>query len=93
MTLLWQYNEGILIGVLNAGQASPSPAPASRGSRPKGFRASPRHAKETVRRVRAYLSGRRADLESLTNEAKALTTNEWCAALPEQRNNGKLVYL
>ena len=52
-----------------------------------------RHAKETVRRVRAYLSGRQGlDLESLVVDAEALTVNEWFAALPEQRNNGRLVF-
>jgi hypothetical protein len=51
------------------------------------------HAKDTVRRVRAYLRGLgSADLESLTNEAKTLTPNEWGAVFPQQRNNGKLLY-
>jgi DNA-directed RNA polymerase specialized sigma24 family protein len=51
------------------------------------------HAKDTVRRVRAYLRGLgSADLETLTNEAKTLTPNEWGAAFPQQRNNGKLLY-
>jgi DNA-directed RNA polymerase specialized sigma24 family protein len=51
------------------------------------------HAKDTIRRVRAYLRGLgSADLESLTNEAKTLTPNEWGAAFPQQRNNGKLLY-
>jgi DNA-directed RNA polymerase specialized sigma24 family protein len=50
--------------------------------------------KETVRRIRAYLRGRNSpDPESLTNEAKTLTSTQWSAALPEQRRNGKLVYL
>ena len=53
-----------------------------------------RHAKETIRRLRTYLRGRRAvDVESLVADARMLTANEWRAALPEQRNNGKLVYL
>jgi hypothetical protein len=53
-----------------------------------------RHAKETVRRLRTYLRGRRAvDVESLVADSRKLTTSEWNAALPEQRNNGKLVYL
>lgn len=53
-----------------------------------------RHAKETIRRLRTYLRGRRAvDVESLVADARMLTANEWMAALPEQRNNGKLVYL
>jgi hypothetical protein len=51
------------------------------------------HAKDTVRRVRAYLRGLgSADLETLTNEAKTLTPNEWGAAFPQLRNNGKLLY-
>jgi hypothetical protein len=51
-------------------------------------------AKDTVRRVRAYLRGHgSADLESLADETKALTPTQWSAALPEQRRNGKLVYL
>jgi hypothetical protein len=41
-----------------------------------------------------YIRGRRAvDVESLVAEALILTISEWNAALPEQRNNGKLVYL
>jgi len=60
----------------------------------EGFSSVSRHAKETVRRLRTYLRGRRAvDVESLVAEARILTTSEWNAALPEQRNNGKLVYL
>jgi hypothetical protein len=52
-----------------------------------------RHAKETVRRVRAYLrycGG--VDLESLVVDAGTLTISQWFAALPEPRNNGRLVY-
>ncbi len=72
----------------------PLVAPDSRGKSSEGFTRVSTHAKETVRRVRAYLRGRgSADLESLTNEAKALTPIQWPAALPEQRRNGKLVYL
>ena len=64
------------------------------GSRRKGLSSVSARAKDTVRRVRAYLRGRgSADLESLTNETKALTPAQWSAALPEQRRNGKLVYL
>jgi hypothetical protein len=60
----------------------------------EGFSRVSRHAKETVRRLRTYLRGRRAvDVESLVADARMLTANEWMAALPEQRNNGKLVYL
>jgi hypothetical protein len=52
-----------------------------------------RHAKETVQRLRKYLRGRRsADLESLVPAAQMLTAREWCAVLPEPRNNSKLVY-
>jgi hypothetical protein len=60
----------------------------------EGFSSVSRHAKETVRRLRTYLRGRRAvDVESLVADSRILTTSEWNAALPEQRNNGKLVYL
>ena len=52
-----------------------------------------RHVRETVKRVRAYLRGRRGvDLESLVVDAETLTINDWLAALPEQRNNGRLIY-
>jgi len=72
----------------------PLTAPASRGSSFEKFSSVSRHAKETVKRLRTYLRGRReADLESLVSETQMLTTREWCAALREQRNNGKLVYL
>jgi hypothetical protein len=60
----------------------------------EGFSSVSRHAKETVRRLRTYLRGRPAvDVESLVADAQILTTSDWNAALPEQRNNGKLVYL
>ena len=76
---------------MNAGQAS-SPTHGSSVVR-RVFERLP-HAKEAVRRLRTYLRGRRAvDVESLVAEARILTTSEWNAALPEQRNNGKLVYL
>ena|SRR5437016_1570669 len=72
----------------------PIVAPDSRGQSSEGFSCVSARAKDTVRRVRAYLRGRRsADLESLTAEAKTLTPTQWSAALPEQRRNGKLVYL
>ena len=68
--------------------------PDSRGKPSEGFSCVSARAKDTVRRVRAYLRGRgSADLESITNEAKTLTPTQWSAALPEQRRNGKLVYL
>ena len=76
--------------------AKPPPlvAPASRGQSSEGFSCVSARAKDTVRRIRAYLRGRgSADLESLTNEATGLTPTQWSAALPEQRRNGKLVYL
>jgi len=64
------------------------------GKPTEGFARFSTQAKATVRRVRAYLRGRgSADLESLTNETKAMTPAQWSAALPEQRRNGKLVYL
>src|ERR1700692_2448678 len=72
----------------------PLVAPDSRGQSSEGLSCVSARAKDTVQRVRAYLRGRgSADLESLTNEAKALTPTQWSAALPEQRRNGKLVYL
>ena len=72
----------------------PPLGPDSCGKLSDGFLHVSGHAKETVRRVRAYLRGRgSADPESLTNDAKALTPIQWSAALPEQRSNGKLVYL
>ena len=52
-----------------------------------------RHARETVKRVRAYIRGRRnVDLESLVVDAETMTVSEWFAALPEQRDNRRLVY-
>src|ERR1017187_3168083 len=72
----------------------PLVAPDSSGKSSEGFSCVSARAKDTVRRVRAYLRGRgSADLESITNEAKALTPIQWSDALPEQRRNGKLVYL
>ena len=53
-----------------------------------------RHAKDTVKRLRTYLRGRRSvDVESLVADAQMLTTGEWRAALTERRKSGKLVYL
>src|SRR5713226_5903392 len=72
----------------------PIVAPHPSGKPSHGFSRTSPQAKNTVRRVRAYLRGRSsADLESLINESKALTPIQWSAALPEQRRNGKLVYL
>src|SRR5579872_2033435 len=66
--------------------------PVSRGKSSEGFSRVSAHAKDTVRRVRAYLRGRGfADLETLTDEAKRLTLTEWVAALPEYRGSGKLI--
>ena len=63
------------------------------GKSSEGFLRVSAHAKDTVRRVRAYLRGRRsADLESLTAEGTALTPTQWSAALPQQRSNGKLIH-
>ena len=68
--------------------------PDSYGKLSDGFLHVSGHAKETVRRVRAYLRGRSsADPISLANEAKELTPAQWSVALPEQRRNGKVVYL
>jgi DNA-directed RNA polymerase specialized sigma24 family protein len=53
-----------------------------------------RQAKETVKRLRTYLRGRRSvDLESLVADSQTLSAREWCAALTERRNSGKIVYL
>jgi len=72
----------------------PLVAPDSGGQSSEGFSCVSARARDTVRRVRAYLRGRgSADLESITKEAKALTPAQWSAALPEQRRNGKIVYL
>ena len=73
----------------------PPPGPASRGMSFEGFSSATRHAKEIVKRLRTYLRGRRAvELESLVTETRALTTQEWHAALPEPRErNGKLTYI
>lgn len=74
----------------------PPPGPASRGMSFGRFSSVSRHAKETVKRLRAYLSGRRpVDLESLAADVQLLSEPEWCAALPKerQRNNGKVIYL
>src|ERR1700692_2590922 len=72
----------------------PLVAPASCGQSSKGVSCVSARARDTVRRVRAYLRGRgSADLESITKEAKALTPAQWSAALPEPRRNGKLIYL
>ena len=74
----------------------PPTGPASRGKSFEGFSSVSRHAKETVKRLRAYLRGRRAvELESLVTETEMLTTQEWCAALPEprERNGGRITYL
>lgn len=74
----------------------PPTGPASRGMSFERFSNVSRHAKETVKRLRTYLRGRRAvDLESLATEAQLLTTQEWSAALPEarERKNGKVTYI
>jgi len=58
-----------------------------------GFWCVSRHARETVKRVRAYIRGRRdVDLQSLVVDAETMTVSEWFAALPEQRHNGRLVF-
>jgi hypothetical protein len=71
----------------------PSPlVPGSRGKSTEGFSRVSAHARETVRRVRAYLRGHGSlDLDSLTNEAQTLTPIEWCSTLTQQRSNGKLI--
>jgi hypothetical protein len=72
----------------------PLVAPDSRGQSSERFSRVSARAKDTIRRVRAFLRGRGSpDLESLTSAAKSLTPTQWSAALPELRRNGKLVYL
>ena len=72
----------------------PLVAPDSGGQSSEGFSCVSARARDTVRRVRAYLRGRGStDLESITKEAKALTPAQWSAALAEPRRNGKLIYL
>jgi hypothetical protein len=72
----------------------PSSASSSDGMSFEGFSGASRHVKETVKRVRTYLRGRRSvDLESLVVDVQTLTIRDWCAALTEKRSNRKLVYL
>jgi hypothetical protein len=72
----------------------PSTVSASDGTSFEGSSSVSRHAKETVKRLRTYLRGRRGvDLESLVADSQTLSTREWCAALTERRNSGKVVYL
>ena len=73
----------------------PPPGPASRGLSFGRFSSVSRHAKDTVKRLRAYLKDRRPlDVESLSADVQLLSAAEWCEALPEerQRNNGKVLY-
>jgi hypothetical protein len=71
----------------------PPPGSPSGGMSFDRFWCVSRHARETVKRVRAYIRGRRGvDLESLVVDAETLTVSEWFAALPEQRHNGRLVF-
>lgn len=71
----------------------PPPGSPSGGLSFDRFSCVSRHARDTVKRIRAYLRGRRGvDLKSLVVDAETLTISEWFAALPEQRNNARLVY-
>jgi len=71
----------------------PPPGSPSGGMSFDRFWCVSRHARETVKRVRAYIRGRRGvELESLVVDAETLTISEWFAALPEERHNGRLVY-
>jgi hypothetical protein len=71
----------------------PPPGSPSGGTSFDRFWCVSRRARETVKRVRAYIRGRRGvDLESLVVDAETLTVSEWFAALPEQRRNGRLVF-
>jgi len=72
---------------------SPPPGSPSGGLSFDRFSCVSRRARDTVKRIRAYIRGRRGiDLKSLVVDAATLTTSEWLAALPERRNNGRLVY-
>jgi hypothetical protein len=72
---------------------TPPPGSPSGGMSFDGFWCVSRHARETVKRVRAYIRGRRdVDLQSLVVDAETMTVSEWFAALPEQRHNGRLVF-
>jgi hypothetical protein len=71
----------------------PPTSSASRGFSFERFSSVSHHAVDTVKRLRTYLRGRGADLESLAADAQMLTAREWRAALVEQRNSGKLVYI
>jgi hypothetical protein len=72
----------------------PPPGPSSSGLSFESFSSVSHRAKETVKRLRMYLTGRRAvDLESLIVDAQTLTPREWYSALPEQRKNGRLLYV
>jgi hypothetical protein len=75
-------------------QPPPRTVSASDGTSFEGPSSVSRQAKETVKRLRTYLRGRRsADLESLVADSQTLSPREWCAALTERRNSGKVVYL
>src|SRR5580704_1029925 len=72
----------------------PRTVSASDGTSFEGSSSVTRHAKETVKRLRTYLRGRRSvDLESIVADSQTLSTREWCAALTETRQSGKVVYL
>lgn len=72
----------------------PRTASASDGTSFEGSSNVSRRAKETVKRLRTYLRGRRSvDLDSIAADSQTLNTREWCAALAEPRNSGKVIYL
>ena len=57
----------------------PPPGPASRGLSFGRFSSVSRHAKETVKRLRAYLKGRRpVDLESLAADPESAVLDVPC---------------
>jgi DNA-directed RNA polymerase specialized sigma24 family protein len=75
-------------------QPPPRTVSASDGTSFEGPSSVSRQAKQTVKRLRTYLRGRRSvDLESLVADSQTLSTREWCAALIERRNSAKVVYL
>jgi hypothetical protein len=72
----------------------PPPGHSSSGMSFESLSSVSRRAKETMKRLRMYLRGRRAvDLESLVVDAQTLTPRQWYSALPEPRKKARLIYL
>jgi hypothetical protein len=89
-----KYNQGILIGKLRMPIKPPlSIGPESHGKSFEQFSNVSLRAKDTIKRVRGYMNGRHSDEPaSLLSEAQTLTTQDWHAAIPRHRNNGKLIF-